>query len=450
MSEISISLPSKAFLLGEYSMLSGRDALLVATRPRFIFKNNNIEGDYSHHGAFSCHGAKFLAPLLMQSYIAQQPLKLKEVLNKFYNEVVIQLGHSASGVEIVTQLYGGIILFNAATLTVQRLQWQFPDLGFFLLRTGSMVMTDEHLQQLRSNDFSSLHQVMQKVRLSFETNNRSLFCLLVNEYAEKLLTLGLTDSSTEKIITRLKQTQRIEAVKGCGALGADVILVVADYKEKTYLMQVFSELRLEVVATELDITEGYQIVEEEKMNGIESPLVLVDKNDWQVGIAAKMPVHRSGELHRAFSVVLFRQKAGKLETLIQKRARHKYHCGGYWSNSCCSHAAPGEELIKTAHKKLRQELNIDTALSKAGQFHYRAVLDNELIEHEFDHVFVGSYQEQVDSPNPEEVAECKWVPLDQLYQEIESGNRHCTPWLIEAIEIAKASYILRNREAANE
>ena len=66
-------------------------------------------------------------------------------------------------------------------------------------------------------------------------------------------------------------------------------------------------------------------------------VVLVDAADRQVGTAPKLEAHRRGLLHRALSVIV-RDGEGRL--LLQQRHARKYHSGGLWTNTCCSHPRP--------------------------------------------------------------------------------------------------------------
>ena len=112
-------------------------------------------------------------------------------------------------------------------------------------------------------------------------------------------------------------------------------------------------------------------------------VILVDENDNQVGVMPKLEAHQKGLLHRAFSVFIFNSK---YELLLQKRASSKYHSGGLWTNTCCSHPREGEEILDAAKRRLIEEMGIDTSLRKVHDFIYKAELDNDLTEHEFDHV----------------------------------------------------------------
>jgi isopentenyl-diphosphate delta-isomerase len=115
----------------------------------------------------------------------------------------------------------------------------------------------------------------------------------------------------------------------------------------------------------------------------EQLLVLVNENDEPVGLMEKMEVHQKALLHRAFSVFLFNSKG---EMLLQRRALEKYHSGGLWTNTCCSHPYPDETPSQAATRRMREELGFETSVNPAFSFIYKAALDNELTEYEFDHV----------------------------------------------------------------
>ena len=115
---------------------------------------------------------------------------------------------------------------------------------------------------------------------------------------------------------------------------------------------------------------------------------MVDTNDMSTGTMEKMEAHEKAILHRAFSVFIFNAKG---ELLLQQRATDKYHSGGLWTNSCCSHPRPGEDTLRAAYRRLREEMGFETELQKVFDFVYKASFENGLTEYEFDHVFVGEY-----------------------------------------------------------
>ena len=115
-------------------------------------------------------------------------------------------------------------------------------------------------------------------------------------------------------------------------------------------------------------------------------VVLVDTKDCELGVMEKMEAHEKGLLHRAFSVFIFNDKN---QLLLQQRAFSKYHSGGLWTNTCCSHPRKGETYKEGAHRRLLEEMGMTCDLEKVLDFIYKAKLDNNLTEHELDHVFVG-------------------------------------------------------------
>ena len=140
----------------------------------------------------------------------------------------------------------------------------------------------------------------------------------------------------------------------------------------------------------------------------EEKVILVDKNDNQVGLMPKLEAHEKGVLHRAFSIFIFNSK---YELLLQKRASSKYHSGGLWTNTCCSHPREGEDTLDAANRRLDEEMGIKTSLRKVYDFIYKAELDNQLTEHEFDHVFYGVCD---NDPilNKDEAEDFKWVDME--------------------------------------
>ena len=150
----------------------------------------------------------------------------------------------------------------------------------------------------------------------------------------------------------------------------------------------------------------------------------MDANDQTLGSREKMEAHRLGLLHRAFSIFIFNSRG---EMLLQQRALSKYHSGGLWTNACCSHPMPGEQTLDAAHRRLKEELGFDTDLEKAFDFVYRAELDSDLTEHEFDHVFVGQYDGIV-LFNKDEAMNCTYKSMEAIRQELDRDRSKYTVW----------------------
>jgi len=159
-------------------------------------------------------------------------------------------------------------------------------------------------------------------------------------------------------------------------------------------------------------------------------VILVDEKDNQVGLMPKLEAHEKGVLHRAFSIFIFNSK---YELLLQKRASSKYHSGGLWTNTCCSHPREGEDTLDAANRRLDEEMGIKTSLRKVYDFIYKAELDNQLTEHEFDHVFYGVCD---NDPilNKDEAEDFKWVDMETLNNDIMKNEDNYTVWFKIAFE----------------
>lgn len=153
-------------------------------------------------------------------------------------------------------------------------------------------------------------------------------------------------------------------------------------------------------------------------------VILVDEFDREVGALEKMAAHRQGKLHRAFSILIFNSKG---ELLLQQRAPGKYHSGGLWTNTCCSHPRPGETLVEAGKRKLLQEMGFDCDLTYSHKFLYKVELDNNLIEHEWDHVLIGYYDGDP-QPNREEAMAWKFVPLEEIKRDARQRPEAYTLW----------------------
>lgn len=161
------------------------------------------------------------------------------------------------------------------------------------------------------------------------------------------------------------------------------------------------------------------------MVSAEEQLILVDENDREVGAMDKQLVHEKGLLHRAFSIFVFNSKN---ELLLQQRADEKYHSGGLWTNTCCSHPRTGEKLSAAVERRLAEEMGMQCPLQFMFSFIYRMDFENGLTEHEFDHVFFGRSDEQP-TPNPMEVKAFRYIKLEDLQKEIRQSPDEFSAWL---------------------
>lgn len=191
-------------------------------------------------------------------------------------------------------------------------------------------------------------------------------------------------------------------------------------------------------------------------NNMEKLLICIDSNDAVIGFGKKLDVHTSGQLHRAFSMFII--DLNKKQMLLQKRSLNKYHSGGLWSNSCCSHPYKDETWANALKRCAMDELNIqlnvkeninccmdmppqfiDRNLYFAGTFKYYSNY-KDLSEHELDYVFIY-YIEKISDEieyNSREVCEINWISKYELEKKILDTPEAFTSWFLTAYKLVKA------------
>ena len=153
-------------------------------------------------------------------------------------------------------------------------------------------------------------------------------------------------------------------------------------------------------------------------------VILVNEQDEPVGVMEKMEAHEKGLLHRAFSVFIF-DKEGRM--LLQQRAAEKYHGAFLWTNACCSHPYPDEKVEDAALRRLEEEMGFTTSLEKIFAFTYRAEVENDLVEHEYDHVFAGEYDGEINL-NKHEAAAYAYYNMEEISVLLTEHPHKFTTW----------------------
>ncbi len=167
-------------------------------------------------------------------------------------------------------------------------------------------------------------------------------------------------------------------------------------------------------------------------------VVLVDLQDNPTGEMEKMEAHQKGLLHRAFSVFIFNAKG---EMLLQQRAKGKYHGAQLWTNACCSHPQLGENVKESAMERLQYEMGMHCDIEEIFSFIYHTPVENNLIEHEYDHVFFG-FSSVAPQPNPAEVGAYKWLDTATIADEMEKNPSAYTYWFRQAFPKVMHSFEL--------
>lgn len=153
-------------------------------------------------------------------------------------------------------------------------------------------------------------------------------------------------------------------------------------------------------------------------------VILVNEQDEWLGTMEKLEAHQKGLLHRAFSVFVVNDKN---EMLLQQRADGKYHSGGLWSNTCCSHPAPGESTMAAAHRRLQEEMGFDCEIEPIFTLRYKSDVGNGLIENEYDHIYVGRFNGSVHI-NAEEAKSYQYIEISKLEEWLKNEPEAFTAW----------------------
>ncbi|RWY54016.1 isopentenyl-diphosphate Delta-isomerase [Mucilaginibacter gilvus] len=154
-------------------------------------------------------------------------------------------------------------------------------------------------------------------------------------------------------------------------------------------------------------------------------IIAVNEQGRITGTLDKLRAHITGQLHRAFSIFIFNTDG---QLLLQQRADAKYHSGGKWTNTCCSHPRIGEQTSNAAHRRLQEEMGFDCELKEIFSFRYCETLQNGLIENEFDHVFFGISNQQP-IPDPSEVKDFEYLNMELISYKLKTDPGSYTVWL---------------------
>lgn len=218
--------PSKTFLVGEYAVLNGGPCLLLATEPYFTWENQTFLDPHRGLGGFGASGAKFV----FEAYL-QGCLDAAHALKKFRDS---PLSTGGSGADIVCQYTGGVTYFHPEKNIIEKLDWPFSDLSIFLIHTGHKILTHQHLEKhsnIASLPLAQLQHVVQFVHRAILEKDSTLLLYGISQYHTELDKLGLICDNTHQLLQKIYQRSEVLAAKGCGALGADVILVVTSHQD---------------------------------------------------------------------------------------------------------------------------------------------------------------------------------------------------------------------------
>ena len=270
-------IPAKTFLVGEYAVLKGFDALVLTTTPCFVLKlldepkTNGIHpespagvlwqqlGDpcyglefydpYQGLGGLGASSAQFLGTFYAVQFLLQTSPTLFDLLNRYWSCAWQGYGQKPSGADLLAQTKLGFIHVDLEKLHVKSIPWPFDELGCLIVRTGNKLRTDRHLQTLANlSHVDSLGAIAANVIAALGRARSGEFIQGINSYHQILTEKKWVAPETLKLIQQITHQISVMAIKGCGAMGADMILIVDTMTRLHQVEVLLGSLGLNIVA----------------------------------------------------------------------------------------------------------------------------------------------------------------------------------------------------------
>lgn len=276
-------IPAKTFLLGEYAAIAEASALILTTTPCFevsLTSTNQLAGihpqspagvwwqheqctnaglawydPYNGLGGLGASSAQFLGSYLASCTLHHKAPDLNSMLSAYYQSSWSGEGLRPSGYDVIAQSQKGCVYINKQNQTVICYDWPFKDLSLFLVHTGVKLATHHHLQAATlPKQISELSQIVDEAKLAFDQINSANLIKAINDYHHQLDTLNLVAQHSLDVIKQLQTSPEVLAIKGCGALGADIILILTSSHDAPMLGNKLLSKNYAILATEDNLT----------------------------------------------------------------------------------------------------------------------------------------------------------------------------------------------------
>ncbi|BCA96369.1 hypothetical protein TUM19329_27300 [Legionella antarctica] len=280
-------IPAKTFLLGEYVAVTEASAIILTTTPYFellLTDRKELVGihsdspagiwwqrqkysskglswydPYNGLGGLGASSAQFLASYLASSYIENKISDLNSMLQAYYQSSWSGAGLRPSGYDVIAQSQQGCVYINKQKKIIQSYDWPFKDLSFLLLHTGVKLATHHHLQSASlPHQLEELSLTVDEAKQAFEEINSKKLLDSINNYHHQLSELNLVALHSLELINRLRTFPEVLAIKGCGAMGADVLLVLTSGHNARSLSYKLKSQNWAILATEKNLTTSTQ------------------------------------------------------------------------------------------------------------------------------------------------------------------------------------------------
>ncbi|MCB0414053.1 MAG: hypothetical protein KDD50_06955 [Bdellovibrionales bacterium] len=305
--QFNLSAPSKTFLVGEYLALEGGPSLVAATGPRFGLSILEVESpekvkvegisplspagkwirdhqaDFSRHsfefcdphngkGGFGASTAQFLFVFAWSKFLECKKIdfesldKIQEIWSSYREYGTLSDTPKPSGADLIAQLVGGISSLEWHNDEITELKtycWDFEEQSFSLFRTGTKVRTHEHLRDLKAGLKPELKEALLKSSLKAKKalyeSDAFNFLIALQEYYKTLNQNQLVAPHTQVLVDNFYQSESVLGVKGCGALGADVLFVLSELEKANNVKALAGVVGLELVSTSEDMSSGLEL-----------------------------------------------------------------------------------------------------------------------------------------------------------------------------------------------
>ena len=289
MNVVEISCPAKTFVLGEYGVLDNGPAILFNTAPRFKchiskgvkkssidfskkspasqwVKKNPVEfsdvslewtDPFNGNGGLGFSAAQFNILYAYSCFLRGDSIEKiqPQKLWRNYREMKFE-GWLPSGADVISQWVGGVCVFEQTPLSVESLTATFPEISFFVLKTGDQLNTHEYLKTLNLPDVSDLKQIAQRGVDSMKSKKEDVFIDSIKEYGKALAEKNFITDKTKQILKKLSSIKEIRACKGCGAMGAETIILLFKKEDKEFVRSQI--LDFEILTDESQLTYGVE------------------------------------------------------------------------------------------------------------------------------------------------------------------------------------------------